>query len=392
MGGGRNSPVILITDGWLANSGDAASYIATTESLRRALPGARVAISSHHRGLVGDRYPELDLIPPLDSIAGVRWPWTSAADIAEQDVVEALVEEADVVLTAGGGYLLERYGPEGRIKVYEELLSRGKRLMFYSQSIGRFRDAELGSRLEAVLRAADLVLVRDEPSLEIVSGQRNPENVHLTADEAFLFPSLRRVSRARSLLISASTHPWDRRDGDDELGDDSHLPALGRAVGRLLAAGAVHKVTLASTTQGFGGANLALEDDSLASHQLLSGVPAQWRNRVELFSDYLRPDEYAVIAARHTALLTMRMHGAIIAATAGTPTLLANASDKARSLSRRTGGGIGAIASREELDCIDEPLAELLAAPRKALLRQNEAVEQMRAEARRNAELVAAAL
>ncbi len=381
--------VILVTDGWIANTGDAASYIATTNSLQSAIPGARVAIATHHRGLVGHLYPELDLVPPLDSIAGVEWPWTSPIDQAESAVVERLVEEADIVLAAGGGYLLERYQPEGRIRVYEELLGRGKRLMFYAQSIGRFQDPELGGRLQAVLEAAELILVRDEPSLEIVTAQRGAENVHLTADEAFLFPPTRQLSQPRSLLATISAHPWDRRQGASELDEDGYAAQIGASLGRLLAAGEVRRITLASTGQGLGHAGLGIEDDSLIAAAVREAIPANWRNRVHLVSEYLRPDEYARLAGQHTATLSMRMHGVILATTAGSPVLLANASDKASALSARTGGGIKAIADRDDLGCLDELIAPILAAPADALVGQNEAVEQMRALARKNAELVA---
>lgn len=392
MGSSRNSPVILITDGWLANSGDAAICTAMTLMLRRAIPGAKVVLASHHRELVGNRYPELDLVPPLDALAGVRWPWTSEADLAERDVIARVVEEADVAIAAGGGYMVERYDPANRITTYEELLSRGKRLMLYSQSFGEFRNPELGGRLAAVLRAAELVLVRDESSLQVVAEQRGEEGVHLTADEAFLFPAPRRVSRYRSLLLTVAAHPWERRDGVNELDDRSHLPALGAAVGRLLASGTAHSITLASTTQGLGDTGLALEDDALAAREVLAAVPAQWRNRVVLRDDYLTAADYAELAARHTAAVSMRMHGTILAAVAGTPALLANASDKARGLSARTGGKLEAIESHPDLDRFDELIGDTLVAPRKPVLRQNEGVEQMRTQARRNSELVARAL
>jgi polysaccharide pyruvyl transferase WcaK-like protein len=379
--------MILITDGWLANAGDVASYVATTRSLQEALPGTRVAIASHHRGLVGHLYPELDLVPPLDSLAGVTWPWSTPAD-ADRDAVERLVDQADLVLAAGGGYLLEPYGPERRIRVYEELLERGKRMMFYAQSIGSFEDAGLRKRLQAVLAAAELILVRDEPSLDVVRSQRPADNVHLTADEAFLFPRTRRLSRPRSLLATISLHPWLGSSGGEEL-PDSTLRPLAAALTRLLASGAAQRITLASTAQGLGGPAHALEDDALAAQAVCAAVPAHWRVRIDLRSDYLRPDDYAALAAQHTAAVSMRMHGAILAALAGTPVLLANASDKARSLARRTNGAIRGLADADELSRVDELLAPLLEDPRQALHSQDEGVEQMRSLARTNAELVA---
>lgn len=391
MAAPATGPVILISDGWLGNTGDVAIYEATTASLKRAMPGARVAIAAHHRDLVGDRYPDLDLVPPIDPVAGVSWPWTTAADRAERDVIEGVLEEADVVLAAGGGYLLERYGPEPRIRIYEEVLGRGKRMMFYSQSIGKFRDPGLRQRLVAVLEAADLILVRDEPSLATVEGYRGAENVHLTADEAFLFPSLRRLARPRTLLVTVSLHPWDRREGENELDDESHLPEIAAALGRLLAAGSVRSVTLASTAQGLGGP-AALEDDAVAARAVYEKVPSNWRNRILLTSHYLTPREYAELAARHTALATMRMHGAILGATAGVPVLMLNASDKARALSERTGGGIRSVRRRADLGRMDELVLPILENPGRVLVGQNAALEQMRTLARTNANLVKEAL
>jgi colanic acid/amylovoran biosynthesis protein WcaK/AmsJ len=380
-------PTVLITEGWLANTGDVASYIATTNSLRRRLPGIRVAISAHHRALVGDLYPELDLVPPLDALTEDPWPWTTAEDLAERDVIAQVVDEADLVLAAGGGYLLERYGPERRIQGFEYLLGRGRRLVFYSQSVGRFKDPDLAGRLQAVLQAAELVLVRDESSREIVLEQRDADGVHLTADEAFLFPSVRAVARPRSLLVSPSPHPWEH-EGEDDL-PDSFVPDLAAALSRLLSSGVARSVTFASTGQGLGGGDYALEDDSVAAEAVLAAIPAHQRNRIELRRGYLTPWQYAELAARHTALISMRMHGAIIASTAHTPVLLANGSDKAQGLAARTEGGMKAIASREDLTRLDDLVAPLLEDPRQARLRQNAAVEQMRRLAGRNAELVA---
>jgi polysaccharide pyruvyl transferase WcaK-like protein len=392
MSSSPQGPLILIVDGWLANAGDAAINLATTHSLRREIPGARVVLASHHRTLVGQRYPELDLAPPLDALADVSWPWTTTEDVAERDASDLLVEEADLVLAAGGGYMIERYQPEGRIRGYEYLLERGKRLITYSQTIGRFEDRELRSRLGGVLSAAELVLVRDEPSLEVARELRAAEGLHLTADEAFLFPGGRRIARPRSLLVTASMHPWERGGSEDELKDDSHLAEIAASLTRLLASGQVRTVTLASTTQGLGGSGQALEDDTTAADLLLAAIPADRRNRVEIRAGYLTPSEYTTLAAGHTAVISMRMHGAILAALAGTPALLANASDKALSLSRRSESRIAAIADRGDLTRLDELIAPVLEDPRSARLRQNAGVEQMRTLARANSKLVAGLL
>lgn len=385
--------LILITDGWLTNAGDAAIHMAMRESLRAQLPGTRIAIASHHRDLVGDRYPELDLVPPVDSLAGIEWPWTSKRDLAERETIERLVEEADAVLVPGGGFLLERYQPHGRIRIYEELLERGKRLMFYAQSIGYFEDPELRARMGAVLEAAELVILRDEPSHAVVLEQRRPEHVHLTADEAFLLGDRRRrrwrrrPPRPPTLLFTVAAHPWEIGHGGEEVGRDE-LEAIGGSLARLLEAGAVESVCLASTTQGLGGSKLALEDDAEAAWAVQHAVPWPLQERVEWTTQYISASEYMQLAARHGAVISMRMHGAILATVAGTPALLANASGKARSLSARTRNGIAVIESRNDLGRLDELVAPLLAGGRQ-LSRQEAGLRRMRSLAQRNAPLVA---
>lgn len=388
--------LILVTDGWLANAGDAAIYMAMRESLQAELPGARIAFSCHHRDLVGDRYPELDQAPPLDSLAGVQWPWTSERDLAERETIERLVEEADVVLAPGGGRLLERYQPEGRFRIYEELLARGKRLMFYAQSIGRFEDPELSSRMGAILEAAELVLLRDEPSHAAVLEQRSAENVHLTADEALLLGERhrwrRRTSgaRPRSLLVTVTSHPWLSNDGDAEI-EKEQLEAIGGSLARMLKAGTVESVCLASTTQGLGGPELALEDDAEAAWAVQHAVPWPLQQQVEWRTEYVSASEYMQLAAGHGAVVSMRMHGAILATVSGAPVLLANASAKARSLCARTDGGIAGIESTADLDRLDELIAPLLDGG-KHLSRQEAGLRRVRTLAKRNAPLVAAQL
>jgi polysaccharide pyruvyl transferase WcaK-like protein len=380
--------LILVTDGWLANAGDAAIHVAMGRSLRRRLPNHRIAVACHQRDLVGDRYPSLDLVPPLDGLVGLRWPWTSERDLAERAEADALVDAAELVVVPGGGFLEEHYGPEGRIRVWEHLLERGKRLAFYSQTVGRFTDQALRDRLVGVLRRAELVLARDRVSVERLGALG--VQAELTADEAFLTPRPRpRLRRRRSLLVTPSAHPWATADGVEPVGDE-HIAMLAQSIERLLVSGAVHGVTVASTAQGLGGPRWALEDDQPVAERLRDAVPVRWRDRVEVHSGYVSSAAYLALAARHTAVVSMRMHGAILGAVAGSAAVLANPSLKARELSRRTDGAIRVIESRDDLARLDALVGPMLAAPRAWRSRQAAGVAAMRASATRNAELVAA--
>jgi len=372
---------IVIGDVWLANAGDAAIALAMSEALGRALGRVELSFACHHRNLVGDRYPELDLVPPLTTLVGGEGAWTTAADRQERSRLEKLVDGAELVIATGGGYLYEHYRPEARIRVYESLLDAGKRFGFYAQSVGRFTEPALRERMCAVLEAADLVLLRDQASVEAVRELGVSRTLHLTADEAVLLTPPRAVPRSSDLLVCASLHPWAR--GESVITPAEVLEAIGTALGRALAAGTIRDVTLASTVQGLGGVEWALEDDACAAEQVLAGLATDVRARVRKIDGYVSVREFLALAAAHDRALSTRMHGALLAAIAGTPVVVVNGSDKTRNLA------LGGFLTVEQPSELDGALAGL-AARRDALLEaQRAALSRLRERAAANAELVA---
>jgi polysaccharide pyruvyl transferase WcaK-like protein len=146
---------------------------------------------------------------------------------------------------------------------------------------------------------------------------------------------------------------------------------------------------LASTTQGLGGPELALEDDLLVSERVRAAVPAPWRDRVRIRRGYVSAGDYLSLAAAHTAVVSMRMHGAILGAVAGAGVVLANGSSKARGLRARTGGALYSIDGSAELRALDEPVRHIMEGRRAWRRRQAAGVETMRAAAARSSALVA---
>jgi polysaccharide pyruvyl transferase WcaK-like protein len=110
---------------------------------------------------------------------------------------------------------------------------------------------------------------------------------------------------------------------------------------------------------------------------------------VTLTSGYLSPRDYMHLAARHSAVVSMRMHGAILAAVSGTPALLANAAAKTRWADDL---GFEALRDPDELGGLDDRLAGLVSELRRWRRDQRRAVAQLRRLAERNARLVAEVL
>ncbi|HKR98133.1 MAG TPA: polysaccharide pyruvyl transferase family protein [Candidatus Dormibacteraeota bacterium] len=376
--------MILIIDGWLANAGDAAILLAMQSSLTRAIPGARVVFCAHHRELVGDRYPTLELAAPLEVLADVTWPWTSERDRVERGVLEDLVDKADLLIVPGGGFLFEHYRPEGRLATYEMLLERGARLAFYAQSIGEFSDRGLRDRLSSILRAASLVLVRERSSFDAVRELCDLTTLYVTADEAVLLPKRRSppLRRRRALLATVSSHPWWTRSSGVRQLDDADVQGVADSLSGMLRERQFKSITFASTVQGLGGERWALEDDAITAAAVRAAMPPSLAERVTVIPGYLSAHQYAALAARHAAVVSMRMHGALLAATVRTPVLLANGSEKARGLA--TGFSVTTDLRRigERLGRLDQSRADWRAG-------QDEAIGAMRRQAAQNARLVA---
>jgi polysaccharide pyruvyl transferase WcaK-like protein len=385
----RRPPPLVVGDVWLANAGDAAIALAMAASLRHALPDVDVAFCCHQRALVGHHYPALAPEPPLDALVGDDGRWLSTTDRRGADRARALVDGAALVVASGGGYLYEHYGMERRLEVFERVLEHGRPLALFAQSIGAPRDSVVRARLAAILDAATLVLVRDEASLAAVHALGVREQVHRTADEAVLLRApATRHREPGALLVCASVHPWSQGQAVLVPGEEE-LAALGAALERALIAGTVSRVTLASTVQGHGGPQLALEDDQLAATRVREAVSPPVRERVHIAQGHLDARAFLALVAQHDLAISMRMHGALLAAVAGTPVLLANAADKARAVLGAAQDGIAAIHGVEELATVDDWLARTAANRPAALRAQEAALERLRAAAAGNVPLLA---
>jgi hypothetical protein len=148
------------------------------------------------------------------------------------------------------------------------------------------------------------------------------------------------------------------------------------------------RITLASTAQGLGGKRWAIEDDAIVAAAVRDSMPPELARRVSIAPGYLSAHEYAALAARHSAVVSMRMHGAILATAVGTPALLANGSDKAQGLD----DVIPVLRSPSDLARLDEGLDGLVHKRGDCNPRESGALAAVCRRAAQNARHVAALL
>lgn len=325
----RGRPRILVADAWLANGGDGAISIATDRLIRAAFPAAAVLHAAYQSDLVGHHYPELDLVPPLAGLLDVVWelPETRGWSIGDR---VTLVEDADVVLSQGGGFLIEHYEPWQRLDAYERVVELGLPIGFLAQTIGRFEREDRRASLSRALVGAAAVSVRDRRSFDNVIELGVPaDRVRLSADEAFsLFPREPSPGAHRGVTVVLSR---DTLTGEEGFVADE--PGLAQTLGEALRLVAEQidpeEVTVCSTTQGLGPLDRGLEDDDLFADEVVASLPEGIRRRVRRVHGYLAPLACARLIARSRALVSMRMHPMIFGLSQGVPTVAITKAHKA---------------------------------------------------------------
>jgi polysaccharide pyruvyl transferase WcaK-like protein len=326
--GGR--PRILVADAWLANAGDGAIAIATERRLRRLAPGAAILHAAYQGDLLAHAYSELEIVPPLSALVGLcrLLPEQTGWD---RDACERLVAGADVVLSQGGGFVMEHYDPWERLRAWELVVERGIPIAFGAQTVGPFTRARERAILRRVYESAVVVALREAESVEHVTELgAAPERTLVTADEAFsLFPPEPSAERERrGIACVLSRHPCLRADGSIAHPGD-RLDSLRKLVSQLVRLADGEHVTLLSTQQGLGHLSRGLEDDAEVAAAVVRGLPRRQARRIRLSRRHLPALECARAIGEHRALVSMRMHPAIFGLASGVPTVLANEGFKA---------------------------------------------------------------
>jgi len=314
-------PRVLVTDGWLANAGDAAIALAVDRLVRTAAPGAAVLFAAYQHELCAADCPGLALVPPLDALLGISIaPRHAPLDAGS---AEALVRGADLVVSQGGGFLLERYLPWSRLQALAAVADLGLPLAIVGQTIGRFDDAKARRLLGHALRAARLVAVRDRGSLVGVA-------------DLGIDPSAVLVGSDLTLCLLDGPVDGDRAGiGVVVTGG----VAVTSAAADLVAAEVLHDVLaltadevvrVFSSAQGVEGPGI--EDDRPIAGSAIGTLGDTERARVVHVEHHVGPWELLATVASCRAVVSMRLHPALLAMAVGTPAALLSEAAKVGAL------------------------------------------------------------
>ncbi|RAL20096.1 hypothetical protein DL240_18885 [Lujinxingia litoralis] len=281
--------------------------------------------------------------------------------------------EADLIVSTGGTYLVENYDIEPRLFDFQIALALGRPLVFYTQSLGPFREPKNQQRVRDIFNQARLVLLRDARSKEhlLEIGVR-PDHLHVCADAVFALdtdalPAAKTAAppktsaEERPLQVAVSVRHW------------SHFEALSTDEGMkrycdAIAAGVTHlveqhqaEVTFLSTCQGIPE---YWTHDSKTAHAIVDTLPEAIREHVKVDEAFHSPQELVATLATFDAVIATRMHMAILALIARAAVLPVSYEFKTTELFERLGAGqwvedINTIEADAFIQKLDALLADL---------------------------------
>lgn len=346
------SCTVLLVNAWHDdNRGDSAITVATLALVRRRWPGCRLRVVSLVGGddpafLSAARHiraaaPEVEVLgsmaPALPVAGGTPAKrsvlrWAAALLVATLRVLAGrppraaarALEGVDVVVAIGGSNLFASGRPAGVVRLLQALYPlvaacrMGLPTVALGHTLGPFQGRAARWLAGRVLRSTSQVVVRDEESarlaIELGVARRR---LAQAPDVAFAVAPERtpRVSRLlqRHELIEGSfvalvvrQHPYLGAGAADRLVDE-----MARLAAALVGARQAARVAVVAHTRG----PTSVEDDRPLAAQLHRRIATSSC----LVDDDLGPAELAALYGAARLVVSVRLHGAILALAAGTP-------------------------------------------------------------------------
>jgi colanic acid/amylovoran biosynthesis protein len=286
--------------------------------------------------------------------------------------VAELIARAPLVAATGGTYIVDHYRWEVRLSELELAVRSGRSLVLLTQTMGPFQRRSRGyRRLASVLEHAELVMARDERTVEAVRHLAPHATVMVAPDVAFALardPAVQALRRPASdddrprVAVSVRAWPYLR---DGRTGTRRYRYQM-----MLLVSALVRKhdarVTFISTCQGTPGYRF---DDSAEAGEIVRMLGPDIAHWVDVDERFRDPASFIEAMTGFDVLVGTRMHASIMAWIAGTPSVAIAYEPKTRELFARHG-------MADLVSDMAWPSAHRLAAQVGALLEQSESAQE----------------
>ncbi|MHB9025863.1 MAG: polysaccharide pyruvyl transferase family protein [Armatimonadota bacterium] len=325
----------LIMNSLPLNGGDEALLRALVLSLAARFPTAAIHLASDRLELTQRYLPDLQFVDEhtfslFETVLAKSHAWLRRRMHARavERILPAsmeLLRQADVVISAPGGFLQDRYSLTRRLRGFEVALDLGKPVIVLAQSVGPFWKRRSIRRVRQIFNRLTAITVRDEISAKyLIDCGVAPEKIRVTADIAFLWHDLdsslfvqKQVAVHRDIGLSFRT--WNHGASSDD-----QTIEKAAALCRHLLRNPEVRLHFLSTCQGIP----AYTDDSAMAGKIVQALPPPLASRCHIIPGRFTPPELIRQLGAFEAYIGMRLHGCLLAMLGGTPAMGIGYEDK----------------------------------------------------------------
>jgi colanic acid/amylovoran biosynthesis protein len=232
---------------------------------------------------------------------------------------------ADLIVSAGGTYLVEHYRLELSLLQLALAASTGTPTVMFTQSLGPFRNPTIKGWVQRLFPKMATILLRDRWSLRnLEEADVSTANVRIAPDAAFALADveeLRNRSARRlktGLRVAVSVRSWKfPNHPTPHQAARSYEAAISEMVTQLVRHHTAH-LTFISTCQGVPEYSY---DDSIVASEIVSALPDDVAHSIKIDADFHRPEALRDMLKGFDLIIGTRMHVAILGLCAGTPVL-----------------------------------------------------------------------
>ena len=323
------------------NGGDAAILDAQVRLLRRRWPQARIAVHERdpeaaaryapHRRFVPFLRQQVEASSSVQQVRGAR-RLRRAAALARasaarrsrwaRHLMPGVLRGVDLVLYTGGTSLTENYSLAGKLFDLELVRRAGIPYAFLPQSAGPFADPDNRDALAPIFRDAALVMLRDQRSLRhVVAAGARPERCAVVPDVVFAMARrelARPPERSGPERVAVSVREWRHFTTCSPQEGRERTVAAFRHLATALVRERGAEVVFVSTCQG--RPEYAI-DDAVFAREIVGGLDLDVTSRVTVDARPRATTALIDTLATFDAVVSMRLHTAILAVCSGVPTL-----------------------------------------------------------------------
>ncbi|MBZ9604912.1 polysaccharide pyruvyl transferase family protein [Phyllobacterium chamaecytisi] len=251
-----------------------------------------------------------------------------------------IYQDADLVITTGGTYLVENYNLERRLNQFRIDAIVGKDPVFFTQSLGPFNKDYNRQELKPVFDRSPLILLRDSRSKDhIVDLVEDPDKCHVVADAVFALADTDRIAgilaadqTPKTGRVAISVRHWNYVKGGGD-GMRRYLDSI-RNIVTTLVRDQGKEVTFLSTCQGVPE---YAHDDSKAAKAIVAELDPEIASHVSVDASFHTPEQLMALVKGFDFVVATRMHMMIMSLCVGTPVLPIAYEFKTKEVAKRIG-------------------------------------------------------